>query len=172
MKEKIKNFDKKREQYEDYNIVITKFIRYLIEIIWAPMLMIPVQEFGKDWKILFFCGWPLSFTAIAIFLSNYMNILQGGRETVSIYTVLKYTPVDMREVFYVRLGYLYHYCKKKLLLYLLFQVTASLIIVKTLSIWNILLPIFWVGIASFLPGFMIIIKGIFMDLWKFDIERP
>lgn len=162
MIEKIKNFDKKLEQYERNNIIMAKIVRYLVGILWIPILLIPIQEFDKEFRMIFLFGYSLSVAEIALLLSYYMNIPQQGKETVSVYEILNYTPVDLQTIFYVRLGYLSQYCKKKVCLYLLLQVSASFLILKTISIWNFLFPIFWVLIASFLPGFFMIYfkKGI------------
>lgn len=155
MEEKIEEFDKKLEKYEDYNILMAKVIRYIIEGIWAVFMMIPIQEYDKEMIVIFLFGGFLSFFAVFMYLNVYINVRES-ENTTSIYKKLSYIPIDKKAIFCVRFRYLYHYCKVKLIVFWIFQIGITLITLKTISIWNILYPLLWVGITNVLMGIFII----------------
>lgn len=155
MEKKIEEFDKKLEKYEDYNILMAKVVRYLIEGSWSVFIMIPIQEYDSGMNTMFIFGGLLSSLAVFIYLNVYINVKES-EDTISIYKKLRYIPVSREAIFHVRLRYLYHYCKIKVVIFLILQIGITLIALKTISIWNLLYPLIWVGVTNFLAGILFI----------------
>lgn len=155
MEEKVKNFDRLLEKYEDYNFVIAKFIKYLLEGILIWMMLVPVQEIDRELRSVCFLGGSLSAVAVSIYLANYITVKEGEK-TSDVYQKLKYIPVSAEDIFCRRFGYLFHYCKVKLVICLGMQIFMALLLCHSLSIWNVLYPVFWVAAVTFLPGLFVI----------------
>lgn len=155
IEEKVKKFDRLLETYEDYNFVIAKFIKYLLEGIWIWMMLVPVQEMDHELWPVCFLGGILSAVAVSIYFANYITVKEGAK-TSDIYQKLKYIPVGAEDIFCQRMDYLLHYCKVKLIICLCMQIFMGLLLRHSLSIWNILYPVFWVAAVTFLPGLFVI----------------
>ena len=156
MEEKIKHFDEKLETYEDYNIVIGKFVRYLLEGITGCIVMfIPIQEFDRDMRSILLSAAMLSFFAISSYFGVYSSIQEKGT-VENMYKKLRYFPVDVKSLFLVRLKMLYRYCKIKLIIFLVIQSVMTLLLLHTYSVWNVLYPVIWVTVTTFLAGLLFI----------------
>lgn len=152
MEEKIKAFDKMLEQYEYYNVVINRAVRYILEVIWGIWMMIPIQEFDRvDLISIIIMGAGLSAFATILYLHVYTDV----RESVnisSVYKKLAYIPVSALSIFRVRFGYLWRYCRIKLAAGLILQAGIALAVLHTLSFWNVLYPLLIIFISTFLMG--------------------
>jgi hypothetical protein len=153
VEEKVKDFDKKRKKYEDYDVVVRRFVVWILEGSMGIMAMIPVQEVVGDFRNVWIALAVLSGVSVSLYLDAYMTVVEKGKQ-VSVYQKLRYVPVSVWDVFRVRLGYLRGFCEKKLVVYLVGQVAVTLIALRTISAWNVFYPVLWVGITSFLPGFL------------------
>lgn len=156
MEEKVKDFDRKLEKYEDFNILMGKVCRFLFEGIWSIILMIPIQEYDRKMRVVIFMGLMFSFWSIFLYLNVYIYARETTGQAMPMYRKLRYFPVSLKEVFLVRFHYLWRYCKIKLTVYLLLQAGVAFLMLRTLSVWNVLYPLLWVMIGNFLPGVFMI----------------
>lgn len=154
MEEKVKNFDKKLEEYENYTILMAKFVTYILEGIGIVIVMIPIQTIDRDSNVLPLTLLYLSAMAVSIRFHAYIDITDDAA-TMSIYKKLRYLPISPKTIFHVRFqSLLCPYCKKKLIVSLFAQIIITLIALHRISIWNFLYPVFLVALASFLPGLL------------------
>lgn len=155
----MEEFDKKIIEQEEFNIVLGKFLRYIIEFICFLLATIPIQELYQEGffhRSVMFSGMFL-FLCPYFYLQPYIQIREQGK-VVSIYKKLKYMPISSKDIFLSRWKYLMRYARKMGSVLLVCQLIGAFVSYKEISIWNIIYPIFVTGITVVFSGFFVIYK--------------
>lgn len=110
----------------------------LINCILLPLMILsfalPIYEFTGDDKVVLIMPIMLFLMIMNIKLIRYIQVKEKGKVT-NIYAKLKYIPVEPKDIFRVRLQYLWRYCKKYTIWALIAQLIGS-VVFRQFSIWS------------------------------------
>lgn len=167
--DRIKEFDELyKEVDKDWMVVNT-----LMNCIFMPLLfmvfMLPIDEFVGDNKITLLTSVMVLCVLCSTKLTRYVQIKDNGKVS-NIYEKLKYIPISQKDIFMVRLNYLWKECKKCLIVMFVAQMFGA-IVYQHISIWNFVYVMVG-GLIFFLCGLSCLIpKGLrnirkFLFWWK------
>lgn len=146
--EKVKEFDKMLEKINDYDFVMIKFVVYICVTLGCLLMIMPFDEMNS-----LLCVGPYLLCSIGVYfyLSLYLYI---GKEKKSVFSVLKWMPVEENEIYKVRREYLDRFVLKiAVVIFVLQQISA--VIDHSFNIWNILYPLA-VAVLIWLSGVLCI----------------
>ena len=136
--DRVKKFDRMLEKIEDYKFVMSKFVMYLCLVLGCSWMLIPLNR-GEP----FFCliSYYIIFFGIACYLKSYGCAEKG----TSIYMVLRWMPVDKKEIYKVRREYLDRLVLKVAIVIFLLQQVGALLD-HSWNVWNIVYPLAIAGL--------------------------
>ena len=140
-------FDRELACLDDYRMVISKLLYYIMGIVGCMSMAIPLS---KEDKVSILMVFPFLFWGMSVLfrMGPYIFI----NNTLKIETILTYIPVDKIELFYVRRGYLRKYLAKIGIIILILQQVGA-IIEGCWSVWNLFFPaaiiivLYWIGLG-------------------------
>lgn len=136
--DRVKKFDRMLEKIEDYKFVMSKFVMYLCLVLGCSWMLIPLNR-GES----FF--WLISYYIIFFGIACYLKSYGCAEKGTSIYMVLRWMPVDKKEIYKVRREYLDRLVLKVAIVIFLLQQVGALLD-HSWNVWNIVYPLAIAGL--------------------------
>ena len=136
--DRVKKFDQMLEKIEDYKFVMSKFVMYLCLVLGCSWMLIPLNR-GEP----FF--WLISYYIIFFGIACYLKSYGCAEKGTSIYMVLRWMPVDKKEIYKVRREYLDRLVLKVAIVIFLLQQVGALLD-HSWNVWNIVYPLAIAGL--------------------------
>lgn len=148
--EKVKAFDKKWERLESDNILLKRIAAYFFEgLIGMVVLMICTET---RWQLIHLAMATIYSWIMWLHLNIYVTTVhEEGKEDVSIYQILEYMPIEPKDIFKVRISYLWKILYKRLILFYVLQL-PFIVEQNGITAVNVLYPLFVIGIAGVVVG--------------------
>ncbi|MBQ4522301.1 MAG: hypothetical protein IJA10_05040 [Lachnospiraceae bacterium] len=135
--DRVKKFDRMLEKIEDYKFVMSKFVMYLCLVLGCSCMLMPFNRAEPFFVI----SYSIIFTGINCYLNSYASAEKG----TSIYMVLRWMPVDKKEIYKVRREYLDRLVLKVAIVIFLLQQVGALLD-HSWNVWNIVYPLAIAGL--------------------------
>ncbi|MBQ3512774.1 MAG: hypothetical protein IJA32_03090 [Lachnospiraceae bacterium] len=136
--DRVKKFDRMLEKIEDYKFVMSKFVMYLCLVLGCSWMLIPLNR-GEP----FF--WLISYYIIFFGIACYLKSYGCAEKGTSIYMVLRWMPVDKKEIYKVRREYLDRLVLKVAIVIFVLQ-QAGALLNHSWNVWNIVYPLATAGL--------------------------
>ena len=136
--DRVKKFDRMLEKIENYKFVMSKFVMYLCLVLGCSWMLIPLNR-GEP----FF--WLISYYIIFFGIACYLKSYGCAEKGTSIYMVLRWMPVDKKEIYKVRREYLDRLVLKVAIVIFLLQQVGALLD-HSWNVWNIVYPLVIAGL--------------------------
>ena len=136
--DRVKKFDRMLEKIENYKFVMSKFVMYLCLVLGCSWMLIPLNR-GEP----FF--WLISYYIIFFGIACYLKSYGCAEKGTSIYMVLRWMPVDKKEIYKVRREYLDRLVLKVAIVIFLLQQVGALLD-HSWNVWNIVYPLAIAGL--------------------------
>lgn len=136
--DRVKKFDRMLEKIEDYKFVMSKFVMYLCLVPGCFWMLIP---FNVKEPIFNMLSYYIIFLGISCFFRSYACTEKG----ISIYMVLRWMPVDKKEIYKVRREYLDRLVLKVAIVIFVLQ-QAGALLNHSWNVWNIVYPLATAGL--------------------------
>lgn len=149
--DKVREFDKKLLSMDSDKVLIRRIVAYFFEFLICIMFVAFCDESSwqtMHWVIAIYYSFAIKIH-IDVYMTIYENDLMIGEErhSVSIYQLLKRFPVNPRDIFKVRVRYLWKILYKRLIILYVIQLFFIAFHSKV-TIINIVYPITVIAIAG------------------------
>lgn len=155
--DRIREFD---ELYKDVDkdwMVANTLMNCIFVPLIFMMFMLPVDEFVGENRSVLLMAVVLPCILCSTKITGYVQIKDNGKLS-NIYEKLKYIPISKKDIFMVRLNYLWKECRKCLIIMFIAQMFGT-IVNQHISIWNFLYVASG-GLIFFLNGLILLLpKG-------------
>lgn len=161
--ERIREFD---ELYKDVDkdwMVTNTLMNCIFMPLMFMIFMLPIDEFVGENRITLLMSVMVLCTLSSAKISRYVQIKDNGKLS-NIYDKLKYIPISQKDIFMVRLNYLWKECKKCLIIIFIAQMFGA-IVYQHISIWNFVYVIVG-GLIFFLCGLSYLLPKGFENIRK------
>lgn len=149
--DKVREFDEKILRMDSDKILLRRMAAYFFEFLIGIAVLLFCYE--SNWQAM---HWVVAVNysfAIKIHIDVYM-IIYEEQHSISIYQLLKKIPVNPRDIFKVRLSYLWKILYKRLVIFYILQL-PFLAYHNKVTVVNIVYPIAVIGIAGISCTFFI-----------------
>ncbi|MCI8407762.1 MAG: hypothetical protein HFJ09_00595 [Lachnospiraceae bacterium] len=156
--DRVREFDEKLLSMNSDKVLIRRIVAYFFEFLICIMFVAFCDE--SSWQTM---HWVIAIYysfAIKIHLDVYMTIYENDlvigeeRHSISIYQLLKKFPVNPRDIFKVRLFYLWKMLYKRLIILYILQL-PFIVYHNKLKVVNIVYPVFVIVMAAIVCMFLI-----------------
>ncbi len=155
--DRIREFDELYKDVDkDWMVANTVMNCIFVPLIFM-LFMLPVDAFEGDDRSVLIMSAILPCILCSFKITGYVQIKDNGKLS-NIYEKLKYIPISKKEIFMVRLNYLWKEWRKCLVIIFIAQMLGA-IIAQHISIWNFVY-IAATGLIFFLNGLLLVLpKG-------------
>lgn len=106
--EQMLEFDRRLKETDSYRFLMSKFVTCIFTVLGSMMTLLPVEK--ETGSVLFFSFWMLGM-AVTFHMTPYLYVNQNGKN-ISVYGVLKQTPVERKVYIKARRKRLVAYWRK------------------------------------------------------------
>ena len=143
----VKEFDKRLKKTEDVSFLMAKVMTLIFGTFGCFLMLLPLTGSNINAMVENLALFPILLLgmAVLVYLSPYMHMNQNGKN-VSIYKMLRFLPVERKEICQVRKEYLNKFIVKIGIISFTFQQIGA-VLDHSWSVGNVCYPIIVIALA-------------------------